>query len=110
MTRIKSLRDEAGLSQADLAKELSVAQNTVSSWENGKRDPDTDTVKQLAAFFGVSTDYLLGATDKKNASSEEDAGLSAEENELLELFRNASPALQDAALRVLEADQKKGSS
>lgn len=110
MTRIKSLRDEAGLSQADLAKELSVAQNTVSSWENGKRDPDTDTVKQLAAFFGVSTDYLLGATDQKNASSEEDAGLSAEENELLELFRNASPALQDAALRVLEADQKKESS
>lgn len=110
MTRIKSLRDEAGLSQADLAKELSVAQNTVSSWENGKRDPDTDTVIQLAAFFGVSTDYLLGATDIKNASSEEDAGLSAEETELLALFRNASPALQDAALRVLETDQKKESS
>lgn len=110
MTRIKSLRDEAGLSQADLAKELSVAQNTVSSWENGKRDPDTDTVIQLAAFFGVSTDYLLGATDIKNASSEEDAGLSADETELLELFRNASPALQDAAIRVLETDQKKESS
>lgn len=110
MTRIKSLRDEAGLSQADLAKELSVAQNTVSSWENGKRDPDTDTVIQLAAFFGVSTDYLLGATDIKNAPSKEDAGLSAEETELLALFRNASPALQDAAIRVLETDQKKESS
>ena len=46
----------------------------------------------------------------KKAPSDEDAGLSAEEAELIELFRNASPALQDAALRVLEADQKKESS
>lgn len=110
MIRLKELRDEAGLSQGDIAEKFSVAQNTVSSWENGKRDPDTDTVKKIAAFFDVSIDYLLGVSDIKKAPSEEDAGLSAEEAELLELFRSASPALQDAALRVLEADQKKGSS
>lgn len=110
MIRLKELRDEAGLSQGDIAEKFSVAQNTVSSWENGKRDPDTDTVKKIAAFFDVSIDYLLGVSDIKNAPSEEDAGLSAEEAELLELFRSASPALQDAALRVLEADQKKESS
>lgn len=110
MIRLKELRDEAGLSQGDIAEKFSVAQNTVSSWENGKRDPDTDTVKKIAAFFDVSIDYLLGVSDIKKAPSEEDAGLSAEEAELLELFRSASPALQDAALRVLETDQKKGSS
>ena len=110
MVRLKELRDEAGLSQGDIAEKFSVAQNTVSSWENGKRDPDTDTVKKIAAFFDVSIDYLLGVSDIKKAPSEEDAGLSAEEAELLELFRSASPALQDGALRVLEADQKKGSS
>ena len=109
MIRLKELRDEAGLSQGDIAEKFSVAQNTVSSWENGKRDPDTDTVKKIAAFFDVSIDYLLGVSDIKKAPSEEDAGLSAEEAELLELFRSASPALQDAALRVLEADHKKGS-
>lgn len=110
MIRLKELRDEAGLSQGDIAEKFSVAQNTVSSWENGKRDPDTDTVKKIAAFFDVSIDYLLGVSDRKKAPSKEDAGLSAEEAELLELFRSASPALQDAALRVLETDQKKGSS
>lgn len=110
MIRLKELRDEAGLSQGDIAEKFSVAQNTVSSWENGKRDPDTDTVKKIAAFFDVSIDYLLGVSDIKKAPSEEDAGLSAEEAELLELFRSASPALQDAALRVLETDQKKESS
>ena len=53
---------------------------------------------------------MPGTFRHKKAPSEEDAELTAEEAELLALFRNASPALQDAALRVLEADQKKGSS
>lgn len=106
MNRIKALRDEAGISQKTIAEKFCVAQNTVSSWENGKRDPDTATVLELAAFFGVSTDYLLGVTDIKKAPSFEDAELSSEEADLLELFRNAPEALQDAALRVLEAEQK----
>lgn len=107
MIRLKELRDEAGLSQGDIAEKFSVAQNTVSSWENGKRDPDTDTVKKIAAFFGVSIDYLLGVTSIKKAPSLEDAELSTEESELLRRFRKVSPALQDAALRMLETDQKK---
>ena len=59
MIRIKELRNERGLSQKDLALSFHVAQSTVSSWEKGARDPDTATVAALAAFFGVSTDYLL---------------------------------------------------
>ena len=61
MIRIKELRNERGLSQKDLALSFHVAQSTVSSWEKGARDPDTATA--LAAFFGVSTDYLLEKTD-----------------------------------------------
>ena len=63
MIRIKELRNERELSQKDLALYFHVAQSTVSSWEKGVRDPDTDTVASLAAFFDVSTDYLLGKTD-----------------------------------------------
>lgn len=91
MNRIKSLRDEAGLSQADLAKQFSVAQNTVSSWENGKRDPDTDTVIQIAAFFGVSIDYLLGATDIKKAPTSEEMSAVPEAQELHAVMENLSP-------------------
>ena len=50
MIRIKELRNERELSQKDLALYFHVAQSTVSSWEK-------------AAFFDVSTDYLLGKTD-----------------------------------------------
>lgn len=110
--RLKSLRNEHQMSQKMLAEKLFVSQQAVAKWENpeSKASPNPDTIKKIADFFDVSIDYLLGKTDIKKAPSEEDAGLNAEEAELLELFRSASPALQDAALRVLEADQKKGSS
>lgn len=110
--RLKSLRNEHQMSQKMLAEKLFVSQQAVAKWENpeSKASPNPDTIKKIADFFDVSIDYLLGKTAIKKAPSDEDAGLSAEEAELIELFRNASPALQDAALRVLEADQKKESS
>ena len=110
--RLKSLRNEHQMSQKMLAEKLFVSQQAVAKWENpeSKASPNPDTLIKLASLFNVSVDYLLGKTDIKKAPSKEDAELTAEEAELLALFRSASPALQDAALRVLEADQKKGSS
>ena len=110
VNRIKELRTEKGILQTELAKHLKIGQATISNWETGRSEPDQDALKELSKFFGASIDYILGNTDIKKAPSYEDAGLSAEEAELLKLFRKAPPALQDAALRVLETDQKKGSS
>ena len=65
-TRLKELREWAGLSQNALAGVLLVAQSTVGGWEAGKREPSLDMIIQLADLFCVSTDYLLGRTDNKN--------------------------------------------
>jgi len=62
-TRIKELREEKGLTQKQLGKEMGVASNTICNWEVGTREPDIATIKKLAKFFDVSTDYLLGHTD-----------------------------------------------
>lgn len=61
--RLKELRKEKQLSQAQLAKELQVSQRSISSWETGFRQPDFETLEQLAKYFNVTTDYLLGVTD-----------------------------------------------
>lgn len=79
-------------------------------YETDKCDLSKEMLLAFSDFFDVSTDYILGKTDIKKAPSNEDAGLSDEEAELIELFRSAPPALQDAALRVLETDQTKESS
>ena len=68
--KLKELRIERGIQQKDLAAVLGIGANTLSQYENGKREPDNNTLMQLADYFGVSTDYLLGRTDtpKKNAT------------------------------------------
>lgn len=61
--RLKSLRNEKKLSQAQLAKELKVSQRSISSWETGFRQPDYATLETIANYFEVTTDYLLGLCD-----------------------------------------------
>ena len=62
MQKIDELRKERGLSQKEFGKLIGAAQNTVCNWENGKREPDTQTLNKIAKFFGVSVDYLLSNT------------------------------------------------
>ena len=60
MTRLKELRKSKGLSQEEFAKIIHAAQTTVSQWEKGTRKPSYDVLSELADFFGVSIDYILG--------------------------------------------------
>lgn len=107
MNRIKELRKEHKITQEKLAAILGISRSAIAMYETEKCDLSNDILIACASFFDVSTDYLLGQSDIKKAPSYEDAGLSAEEADLLKLFRAAPEALQDAALRVLEANQRK---
>lgn len=57
---IKKLRLQLGINQIELAKMLKVSKQCVSNWENDNVLPSITMLIQLADFFGVSTDYLLG--------------------------------------------------
>ena len=59
-TRIAELRKQKGISQEDLADVLCTTRQAVSKWEREESDPDIDRLKDLASYFGVSIDYLLG--------------------------------------------------
>lgn len=61
--KIKELREERGLSQAELGKMLGFGQRTISHWENGTAQPQLEALIALSMFFDVSIDYLLGRTD-----------------------------------------------
>ena len=58
LKHLRSLKDN--MSQAELAEFLGVTQQAVGKWERDKTTPDYDTLKKLASFFNVTTDYLLG--------------------------------------------------
>lgn len=62
---IKTLRKENNLSQDQLAEKLYVTRQAVSNWENGKNQPDLDTLKRIAEVFGVSVERLLYGKQKR---------------------------------------------
>lgn len=64
MKNLKKLRIQKGLSQQEFASIIHSAQNTVSQWESGKRDADSKTIQEIADYFNVSVDYLLGRETK----------------------------------------------
>ena len=66
MNRLKFLRTEKGESLEKIAKYLNVTIQTISNYENEKRDMTPDTILKLAEYFNVSTDYLLGRADIRN--------------------------------------------
>ena len=58
--RIRELREARGINQSELAQILGVRQNTLSTWETGRYEPDGEMLKKIAAALNVSVDYLLG--------------------------------------------------
>lgn len=60
---LKNLRKKNGISQIKLAMDLNLAQNSISQYENGKREMDNKTLIMIAEYFNVSIDYILGRTD-----------------------------------------------
>ncbi len=61
--RLKDLRNKMGLTQAELAKKLSLTRASVNAWEMGLSAPSTPFIVELSRLFNVSTDYLLGLDD-----------------------------------------------
>ena len=61
--RIKDLREDADITQKELADFLNIKQNTYSQYENGQRQLPLDALIKLAEYFNTSTDYILELTD-----------------------------------------------
>lgn len=67
MNRLRFLRNEKGESLEKIAKFLNVTIQTVSNYENEKRDMTPDTILKLAEYFNVSTDYLLCKSEYRSS-------------------------------------------
>lgn len=61
--RLKELRKEKHMTQAQLANVLGVAKGTVAMWEMGKRNPSLETLEQMSAVFDRTVSYIMGTSD-----------------------------------------------
>ncbi len=85
---IKNLRTTSNMTQGDLAERLRVTISSISAYENGSRMPSYDILIKIARLFNVTTDNLLGFSNKYVADV---SGLDAEQRknifEIIELYK-----------------------
>ena len=60
MLKLKELRTKLGKTQTEVAEAIHISRVNYCNYENGKRNPSTDTIRMLAAYFNVSLDVLYG--------------------------------------------------
>lgn len=85
--RLKELRISENKTQSEIAKEINITQFTYSNYENGKTEPTVEILCQLANYYGVSLDYLVGRdfNNEFGYMSEEEQGLVREFRKLNKL-------------------------
>lgn len=64
LNRVKELANERNMTIAELERKLDFGQGSISKWN--KQSPSSERLQKAADYFDVSTDYLLGRTDKRN--------------------------------------------
>ena len=91
---IKNLRKEKSLSQQAIANYLQITRQAYSNYENGKREPDYETLLKLSEFFDVSVDYLTRGEPPASP-------LTTPEQQLLDLFRQLNTEGQREAVKLV---------
>jgi Predicted transcriptional regulators len=66
--RLKEIRNEAGMTQVQLAEALGVSKGTVAMWEIGKREPNYETLNALSGIFDKRIDYILGYSNDSSSA------------------------------------------
>jgi len=97
--KIHRLRKGKGLSQEELASQLTVSRQAISKWELGESVPDTENVVQLSKIFGVSTDYLLN----DEYESDKDIPAVRENSEALKIEQRNNVMLSGFLLALVAA-------
>jgi len=108
--RLALLRKQKGISQYEFADRIGFSRGQVANYEQGKREPDYETLQKIADFFEVSTDYLLGRTnsphpDKKNA---EESLLDPELGVFFKEIKDASEDRQEQLRKIWEVIKGEG--
>lgn len=100
--RLRYLREREGFSQKELAKKLDMPNQNVSNYERGFRQPDYETINRMADFFEVTTDYLLGRSDRESLTEKE----SEEFNEIISTIKKLEESGKEKELEALKAYTK----
>jgi len=100
--KIAALRKEMGLSQYELADRLGFSRGKLANYEQGTREPDYETLKKIADFFEVTTDYLLNRTKNPSVIKDKEASYNIDDLDLQIAFKEASDFSEEARKQAID--------
>ena len=89
--KLKELREEYDLSQAELSEIIGIAQTSIGNYERGERIPDADVLLKYADYFKVSTDWLLDRVHQRTVISED---------KFIEMFEGLSEVHKNCIVKI----------
>lgn len=95
---LKQIRELSGKTQSEVAGDLGLSLSTYRSWEQGKRNLNGKKISQLADYFGVSTDTIIG-TEFAQLPTSFNEQLTKDEAYLLNLYRQMSDDDKESFIR-----------
>lgn len=107
MENLKNIREKRNRNQLNVAMNVGVSQEMISSYESGRAYPSAQTLIELAKFLDTSTDYLLGLTDNPTPTKYlSNSNLSEEEINILHHYNLLSKEAKLKLEGYLEAISK----
>lgn len=101
--RLKTVREARGLTQRELSLRCDIGEKQIWRYENNKSDPSSDHITKIATELNVSSDYLLGLSDRM--STDEEGTLPMDEQLILDYYRNGQTK---DLLRLISNDRSEG--
>lgn len=99
---LRELRDKKGVSQDIVSEACGMTRVTLARYETGARIPKAENIARLAAYYGVTSDYILGRDQEETDQAAITTALLTREERMLEMFRQMDEKEQDAFIKWLE--------
>lgn len=109
--RLKELRIKKGLNMKQLAEALNIPYTTYVGYEKNEREPNSESLIDIATFFNVSTDYLLGR--KKNVEIEKSTTvntrfeINSSEQQMIRKYRTLDDYGKEAVENILDVEHRR---
>jgi transcriptional regulator with XRE-family HTH domain len=106
--RIRYLREKHRLSQKQLAEKVNLTNAQLSRYELGERKPDPEIIKDIADYFDVSADYLLGRTNRVSKDANEEDFFNRELGVFFKEIKDAPEDRQEQLRKIWEIIKSEG--
>lgn len=97
---LRNMRIQRGMTQMELAEGLRTSQSAITSWENGKREPDFKTIERIADYFNVPISTLLPSNDNVDSDSANIIAEAIQQNQKLKVLFDKLRFMPDKTLDV----------